>query len=112
MSRNFHVRQAAVSALRAWAKGHDYAETLVERHAQRRKLSSPDRALLQAILLGVLRHRRLIDFWIGQLRDGKLDPDTRDRRLYAFLARRGYDSDDIRAVLAKLQAEHDADNSA
>lgn len=78
MSRNFHVRQAAVSALRAWAKGHDYAETLVERHAQRRKLSSPDRALLQAILLGVLRHRRLIDFWIGKLRDGKLDPDTRD----------------------------------
>ena len=41
-----------------------------------------------------------------------LDPDTRDRRLYAFLARRGYDSDDIRAVLAKLQAEHDADDSA
>jgi len=78
MSRNFHVRQAAVSALRAWAKGHDYAETLVERHAQRRMLSSADRALLQAILLGVLRHRRLIDFWIGKLRDGKLDPDTRD----------------------------------
>jgi 16S rRNA (cytosine967-C5)-methyltransferase len=78
VSRNFHVRQAAVSALRAWAKGHDYAETLVERHAQRRMLSSADRALLQAILLGVLRHRRLIDFWIGKLRDGKLDPDTRD----------------------------------
>lgn len=77
-AKNFHVRQAAVSALTAWAKGHDYAETLIERHAQRRKLSSADRALLQAILFGVLRHRRLLDYWIGKLRDGKLDPETRD----------------------------------
>jgi 16S rRNA (cytosine967-C5)-methyltransferase len=77
-AKNFHVRQAAVSALRAWAKGHDYAESLVERHAHRRILSTPDRGLLQAILFGVLRHRRLLDHWIGKLRDGKLDPETRD----------------------------------
>jgi 16S rRNA (cytosine967-C5)-methyltransferase len=77
-AKNFHVRQAAVSALRAWAKGQDYAESLVERHAHRRMLSSPDRGLLQAILFGVLRHRRLLDHWIGKLRHGKLDPDTRD----------------------------------
>ena len=77
-AKNFHVRQAAVSALRAWAKGHDYAETLIERHAQRRKLSSADRGLLQAILFGVLRHRRLLDHWIGKLRDGKVDAETRD----------------------------------
>lgn len=77
-SKNLHVRQAAVSALRAWAKGHDYAETLVERHAHRRQLSSADRGLLQAILFGVLRNRRLLDHWIGSLRDGKLDPETRD----------------------------------
>lgn len=77
-AKNFHVRQAAVSALRAWAKGHDYAETLIERHAQRRKLSSSDRGLLQAILFGVLRNRRLLDHWIGKLREGKLDAETRD----------------------------------
>jgi 16S rRNA (cytosine967-C5)-methyltransferase len=77
-AKNFHVRQAAVSALRAWSKGHDYAESLVERHAQRRMLSSQDRALLQAILFGVLRHRRVLDFWIGKLRQGKLDAETRD----------------------------------
>lgn len=77
-TKNFHVRQAAVSALRAWAKGHDYAESLVERHAHRRMLSSADRGLLQAILFGVLRHRRLLDHWIGKLRDGKVDPETRD----------------------------------
>jgi 16S rRNA (cytosine967-C5)-methyltransferase len=77
-AKNFHVRQAAVSALRAWAKGHDYAETLVERHAHRRMLSSADRGLLQAILFGVLRNRRLLDHWIGILRQGKVDPETRD----------------------------------
>lgn len=77
-SKNFHVRQAAVSALRAWAKGHDYAESLIERHAQRRMLSPPDRALLQAILYAVLRHRRLLDHWISDLRKGKLDAETRD----------------------------------
>ena len=77
-AKNFHVRQAAVSALRAWAKGHDYAETLIDRHAHRRMLSSADRRLLQAILFGVLRNRRLLDHWIGKLRDGKVDPETRD----------------------------------
>lgn len=77
-AKNFHVRQAAVSALRAWAKGQDYAESLIERHAQRRYLSSADRGLLQAILFGVLRHRRLLDQWIIDLRKGKLDPETRD----------------------------------
>ena len=77
-AKNFHVRQAAVSALRAWAKGHDYAESLVERHAQRRMLSAADRALLQAILFGVLRHRRILDHWIAKLRQGKLDAETRD----------------------------------
>jgi len=41
-------------------------------------LSSADRALLQAILFGVLRHRRILDHWIGKLRKGKLDADTRD----------------------------------
>lgn len=71
-------RRAAVSILRAWGKGHAYAENLIERHASRNELSSADRALLNAIVLGVLRHRRLIDHWIGELRKGKLDNDTRD----------------------------------
>jgi len=71
-------RRAAVSILRAWAKGHVYADTLIERHASRNELSTPDRGLLNAIVLGVLRNRRLIDHWIGKLRRGKLDPQTRD----------------------------------
>lgn len=71
-------RRAAVSILRAWEKGHVYADGLIERHASRNELSSADRGLLNAIVLGVLRHRRLLDHWIGKLRKGKLDHETRD----------------------------------
>ncbi|HEY1120248.1 MAG TPA: 16S rRNA (cytosine(967)-C(5))-methyltransferase RsmB [Haloferula sp.] len=71
-------RRAAVSILRAWTKGHAYAENLIERHASRNDLSSADRALLNAIVLGVLRNLRLLDHWIGELRKGKLDDETRD----------------------------------
>lgn len=71
-------RRAAVSILRAWSKGHVYAEGLIERHASRNSLSSADRALLNAIVLGVLRNLRLLDHWIGELRKGKLDDETRD----------------------------------
>lgn len=71
-------RRAAVSILRAWTKGHVYAEGLIERHASRNSLSSADRALLNAIVLGVLRNLRLLDHWIGELRKGKLDDETRD----------------------------------
>lgn len=73
-----NVRRAAVSALRAWAKGHAYADSLVERHAERNHLSTSDRAFLKAILMGVLRNRSLLDYWIGLFRKGKLDPETRD----------------------------------
>lgn len=39
----------------------------------------------------------------------KVDEPTRRRRLYAFLARRGYDNDDITKVLQQLLAKSDAD---
>jgi len=71
-------RRAAVSILRAWSKGHVYADGLIERHASRNSLSSADRALLNAIVLGVLRNLRLLDHWIAELRKGKLDDETRD----------------------------------
>jgi 16S rRNA (cytosine967-C5)-methyltransferase len=71
-------RRAAVSILRAWSKGHVYADGLIERHASRNELSSADRALLNAIVLGVLRNLRLLDHWIADLRKGKLDDETRD----------------------------------
>ncbi len=77
-SQASNVRRAAVSSLRAWAKGHAYMEVLVEKNAARNGLSRQDRALLQSIVYAVLRHRRLLDHWIGKLRKGKLDHETRD----------------------------------
>jgi regulatory protein len=41
-----------------------------------------------------------------------LDSATRSRRLYAFLARRGYDSDDIRRVISTLEREEASSDSA
>ncbi|MFP6878257.1 MAG: transcription antitermination factor NusB [Roseibacillus sp.] len=73
-----NVRRAAVSALRAWSKGHVYAEALVDRHSRRNNLSTADRGLLNSILLAVLRNRSLLDHWIGMLRKGRLDHETRD----------------------------------
>jgi 16S rRNA (cytosine967-C5)-methyltransferase len=72
------TRRAAVSILRAWSKGHVYADGLIERHASRNSLTSADRGLLNAIVLGVLRNLRLLDHWIAELRKGKLDDETRD----------------------------------
>jgi regulatory protein len=43
---------------------------------------------------------------------GSLDAETRSRRLYAFLARRGYDSDDIRSVMTRLRDEERTADSA
>ncbi len=73
-----NVRRAAVSALRAWSKGHDYAESLIDKHAVKNGLSSEDRALLQAIMMAVLRHRNLLDYWIGRIRKGRIDHEVRD----------------------------------
>ena len=76
--QNHNIRRAAVSALRAWSKGHTYIDSLIERHAAKNGLSRSDRALLQSIVYSVLRNRRLLDYWIAKLRKGKLDHETRD----------------------------------
>lgn len=41
-----------------------------------------------------------------------LDPAVQRRRLYGFLARRGYDLDDIRGVLSSIRSELAADGDA
>ena len=51
-----------------------------------------DEQLSEAVVVEQAAHKKL-----RALRN--LDPDTRRRRLYAFLARRGYDLDDIRRAM-------------
>jgi regulatory protein len=40
---------------------------------------------------------------------GSVDAETRRRRLYAFLARRGYDGEQIRSVMTRVLSASDAD---
>jgi 16S rRNA (cytosine967-C5)-methyltransferase len=41
-------------------------------------LAAPDRAFVTELFYGVVRNLTLLDFWIDQLRSGRLDHDTRD----------------------------------
>jgi len=57
-----------------------------------------DEAVDPAAALEALARRRAVTL-------ARLDPATRRRRLYAYLARRGYDADDIQAVLRRIDAD-------
>ncbi len=78
MQQSVSVRTLAAQALDRWEKGHVYAESLVQQTSINHKLSKENRNLLNAMVMNSIRHLRLIDFWITQLRDGKLDPQTRN----------------------------------
>ena len=72
-------RQCAWHILRRWTPEGLYAEDMVDRAAVQHQLSGPNRALLNAMVLAVLRHRTMLDVWIDHLRDhGKLDDETRE----------------------------------
>ena len=72
-------RLCAWRILRQWSPDGLYAEELVDRAAERDGLSGPNRALLNALVLAVLRNRTLLDAWITHLRDGgSLEDEVRD----------------------------------
>ncbi len=72
-------RLTAWQILRRWSPQGTYAEDMVEREASRHNLSGPNRALLNAIVLAVLRHRTLLDLWIDHFRSsGSLEDDARE----------------------------------
>jgi len=74
------IRAIALQALDKWELGHVYAESLVANAASRHQLSKQDRNLLNSILVHTIRNLNLLDFWIAELRDGKLDKSTRNLR--------------------------------
>lgn len=79
VSSDDNSRFLAWQILRRWSPQGLYAEEMVDRAAVRHQLSGPNRALLNAIVLAVLRHRTLLDAWLHHLRDGgKLDDDSRE----------------------------------
>jgi len=73
------ARRIALQILLRWDPRQSYASDLLGQSGQ--TLTSRDRGLLQELVLGVVRHVRLLDYWISQLSKtnrGKrqLDPDV------------------------------------
>lgn len=62
-------RLLAWQALCRWERGGVFAEALI--HSAGRELSGPDRAMLQAIVLGTLRHLTRLEHILHTLRGGR-----------------------------------------
>lgn len=62
-------RFLAWQALCRWERGGVFAEALI--HSAGRELSGPNRAMLQAIVLGTLRHLSLLQHMLNTLRGGR-----------------------------------------
>jgi 16S rRNA (cytosine967-C5)-methyltransferase len=72
-------RKLALDVLFEWSRGEDYAASLIEEAAEDCQLEHRDAAILQAIVMAVVRNLTLLDFWVGKLtHDKPLDRDTRD----------------------------------
>ena len=72
------ARSVAFAALREWRRGHRFADAILQSALASSSLASPDRAFATELLYGVLRNLMLLDFWIGILRSGSVDDDSRD----------------------------------
>lgn len=66
------TRALALRCLLRWEEGGVFAETLVR--VEGFALSAADRAMLQAMVMGTLRHLRWLDHMRLALRPGKLEP--------------------------------------
>ncbi len=73
--RPLNAREIALQILGNWNTGGSYADALLAEWDQRVQLSRSDRALLHALVLGVLRHKKILDVWIAELNErGELSP--------------------------------------
>ncbi len=71
------ARSVAHEALQEWSATRFFADTILHRLEALRPLSSRDRAFAQELFYGVLRNLSLLDFWLGVLRQGHLQPGVR-----------------------------------
>ena len=72
------ARALALTALREWRSGRQFADAILARLLRSSDLAAPDRAFATELFYGVLRHLTLLDFWTATLRSGHLDHDARD----------------------------------
>ncbi len=66
-------RWTAYSVLSAWEEEKGFAEDLLEIQCSRARLSPVDIRLAQTLVYGVMRHLRLLDFWIDTLAERGLE---------------------------------------
>jgi 16S rRNA (cytosine967-C5)-methyltransferase len=72
------ARALALTALREWRTGQQFADAILARLLRSSDLAAADRAFVTELFYGILRNRSLLDFWIDTLRPGHLDHDARD----------------------------------
>lgn len=76
MSAERSARQLAADALMRWDQGTRYADEILGDVTRGRKLTPQDRALVQLLFYGVIRHLSKLDSLIAELRDGKIDRES------------------------------------
>jgi 16S rRNA (cytosine967-C5)-methyltransferase len=64
--------------LRNWRRRKEFADAVISSALSKAELHSADRAFAVELFYGVLRNRTLLDFWIRELRRGRVDVDLRD----------------------------------
>jgi 16S rRNA (cytosine967-C5)-methyltransferase len=72
------ARALALSALRRWRAGRDFADAIIQNLLGATRLSARDDRFAQQLFYGVLRNLTLLDFWIDCLRQGKIEAAARD----------------------------------
>ena len=71
------ARQLSIRALLEWEKGRSFSDDILHTLFARQRLSAVDRAFIMETFFGMLRNLSRLDFLIGRLREGHLDPDAR-----------------------------------
>jgi 16S rRNA (cytosine967-C5)-methyltransferase len=76
--RKVNSRAVTLAALEEWRGGRKFADAILNERLRNVELGAADRAFATELFYGVLRNLILLDFWIGELRSGHLDDDSRD----------------------------------
>ncbi|HSI10463.1 MAG TPA: 16S rRNA (cytosine(967)-C(5))-methyltransferase RsmB [Chthoniobacter sp.] len=70
-------RQSCLQALLEWEKGKYFSDEILHTSLEKQPLPPLDRAFFMETFFGVLRNLSRLDFLIAQLREGRVDPQTR-----------------------------------
>jgi 16S rRNA (cytosine967-C5)-methyltransferase len=73
-----NARAVALTALREWRRGRQFADTIIQGLLAESTLQGSDRGFATELFYGVLRNLSLLDFWTDMLRSGPLDHASRD----------------------------------